>query len=863
MNHIIHLNEATCSDNVGGKAFHLAELIKVGITIPEAIVIKASAFELFVEKHKDILNPSLEKLYAKKEYSDYTSFAKNIAELIAKCNIPEEILIDGSNFISQLFSKGYTGVAVRSSCNMEDTDENTFAGQYETVLNVRTREEFSDAIKTCWASLYNQRVLQYCYNNSIDHQSIKINLLVQGMVNADCAGVLFTVNPLTGNDKEMVLEAVYGLGEALVQGVVTPDMYHYNWYDEKFEIIHSGKQEKYLTTTTNGSLTQWKENKNTTTILSEAQVNKLSQTALQIQKFYGAPQDIEWAIQNEKIVILQSRPLTSITFKVDDEWTTADLKDGGISCTNTTPFMYSLYEYAFESSMPAFLKSLHVYPKKKPAKWFNWWMGYSYWNMKAVKEGAKKIPGFIERKFDQDLGIEPDYKGDGYRTYFTPVSLFNGIRILMASNRSIAQRPFICKDALQKIKTIFFELEHINMSKINDANLFSRFRKLITEDYLLTESSYFSTIYDNSNATTFFHEALEKYNKKKKEKINYLQLITGLQNLSHLKPIYDLWDIRTEIKQDIAATIYFSKSTADMLKDLFFSNEDFPFKNNLQEYFIRYKYHSIRELDILVPHWIEDPKQVFETILDFLQQPDDNDPRALNKKQNTVYLESRKKIISKSLLKKLDIHRHLLWWREEMRDHSTKMYFWIRMFCLEMEKRLLAQKLLKIKDDIFYLRFDEVFKLLENYNTPILISKIEKNKLFYQCFTNFNKPNEILGRKAVKKKARDKNLKVFKGIACSPGNVEAKVCVIKSIYDVDKLIPGTILVTKFTDPAWTPAFAKIKGLITETGGILSHGAVVSREYGIPAVLAVQDITDILKDKMNVRIDGDTGEVTIL
>jgi hypothetical protein len=158
---------------------------------------------------------------------------------------------------------------------------------------------------------------------------------------------------------------------------------------------------------------------------------------LEIQHLYGFPVDIEWAIKDGELFILQARPMTSIRFITSNDWTNAELKDGGISSEITTPFMYSWFERVLETTMPPYLKSVRLHPDYKPKKWFTQFMLYSYWNLSAVKDGVKKLPGFIERDFDNNLGIRPHYEGDGHVTERTLKSVFNGIRIVLALKKSI------------------------------------------------------------------------------------------------------------------------------------------------------------------------------------------------------------------------------------------------------------------------------------------------------------------------------------------------------------------------------------------------------------------------------------------
>lgn len=860
MNYILDFSNIVLSPILGGKANKLVEMYQQGFQVPFGGVLLPEAFRFFVEE-----NPKLGKAIKSFILEDSDSNYQFLQEEIQNSVFPEKLENELKSFQSQLQQQQIFALAVRSSGALEDGNSTSFAGQFESYLNIQNFESLKTSILHCWTSLFGKKVVAYCKNNGIKLEDFSMSVVIQQQIFSEYSGVVFTVNPLTGNDKQMVIEAVSGVGEALVQGNIIPDSYLYDWYNEELEIERSGQQLQQLVGDSNSEGLLWKDFENSSQLLNENQIRELSQKCIEVQQFYGEPLDIEWAISNGKIFILQARPLTSIHFKVDYEWTTADLKDGGISSSITTPMMYTLYEYIFENTMPAYFDSIRILPKKKFNKWFNWWFGFSYWNMLAAKEGVKQIPGFNERNFDKSLGIEPDYEGNGHVTGFTPKSIFKGIQILLATNKSIAKRAGVCKKDIQFAREFFEEIEKIYRQNHSLSELLNFFKPMIEDTYLHIEGSYFFTIYDNSNAATFCQEAIDKTNKKRKEKISYLNLVAGLSNLSHMRPTYELWDLCELIKQDANALKFYSEQTAANLQKLIQENQPFPLKDELLRFIEKFKYHSLRELDIMVPNWDEDPRQLLDLLLNFISNPNIQNPKLSLKKQNESFTNEKKKLNSRSLLKKLTIHRHLLWWREEMRDYSSKMYYHIRKILLLIGEKMVQENLLKEVDDVFFLQFQELIEYADTKDKTRFQTLIEKNKIFYRSYRNFRNPNEIWQKRDFSKKKLNakSNDHSFQGIAGSHGHVVAKAVVIETIFDADKIKDGDILVTKFTDPAWTIYFARISGLVTESGGMLSHGAVVSREYGIPAILGLNNITTIIKTGDLLEIDGDSGEVTIL
>lgn len=819
-----HFQDNISSSITGGKARRLTELYVAGFPVPRGLIL---TFDIKLDKENaDVL----------------------ASEIDQWLQLHPEI----------------SSVAVRSSASLEDGNQFSFAGQFETYLHLKSTHSIIEAIHQCRASLQGEKVKQYIDNHRIDPQQLHVSVIIQEQIHSEASGVVFTVNPMTGNDKLMVIEAAFGQGEAMVQGSIQPDNYFYQWYDDALSIQSKGRQTRKLDFQEDGEGLVWKDVPAYDQVLTEEQIRQLCKICLDLQVFYGEPLDIEWAYANHQFYVLQARPVTHIHFDVEDEWTTADLKDGGISSSVTTPMMFSLYAYIFEHTMPDYLRQLHILPRKPVIKkWFNSWFGFSYWNMYGTKIAMKRLPGFNERNFDTSLGIHPDYEGNGQVTRLTPDSLITGIRALLATNRSIKHRIKNCQRQIHDVHTFFDELNKFLQHNPGLAEIRTFFNQMILKDYLQIEGSYFYTIYDNSNAATFCQEAIDKINKTTDDPIQYLHLVTGLTNLAHLRPGMDLWKIAEIIKKDAKAYHYFVHSDASALKYAFLSTIAFPYRSEIQTFVGKYKHHSLRELDLLVPNWGDDPQQVFDMLLFYLTDKHQADPALLEKKQLNIYSNELKRIQSKSLLKKVQAHREMLWWREEMRDHSSKMYHEIRRILLIIGDKMVEKQWILHRDDVFFLTFKELSDVTDA-NHLSYQSLIEKNKMFYQSFRNFKNPNEIWNKKNGNERIYSDNDKnTFQGIGGSQGLVQGRAVVIHSIFEADKIKEGDILVTRFTDPAWTCYFSRIAGLVTESGGILSHGAVVSREFGIPAVMGVENITHNIKTGDIIQVDGSSGLVVLV
>lgn len=835
MNYLKTFQEVLATENLGGKAFRLVQMYQAGFEVPTGAVLLPTAFQLFLNT-----NPNLDsvigrfcKLLTDKEI---TRVQKEFSNAVLPPSLESEI----RSYLAEHPAKSW---AIRSSGSMEDGSNASFAGQFESYLDAKNPDDVIQSVLQCWSSLYGQKVVRYCENKRLPLRDCQMSVVIQELVPSVASGVVFTVNPLTGNDKQMVIEAVSGLGESLVQGQVNPDHYLYDWYHETLE-VKSQFQQPHLT---------------------NQQIAALGARCLDIQQFYGEPMDIEWALDSRGFHILQARPLTAIHFDIKDEWTTADLKDGGISSSVATPMMYSLYEYIFENTMPEYFRLTKILPKQKFDKWFNWWFGYSYWNIGAAKQGVSQLPGFNERNFDTSLGIEPNYEGDGRVTGTTLKSLLHGIPILLATNKSIKNRIPACRADIAFAQERYAQTDAFLASKPSLSVLTAGFDAFVRETYLRLEGHYFFTVYDNSNAATFCQDAVDKVNKKQPGSVNYLNLVTGLSDLSHMRPTFDLWKLVEEIRLHSDAATFFALRPMEEVMDKLTGSEDCPFKAELNAFFQKYRYHSPRELDLTVPNWDEDFSQGIKLLQSFLRNDQHEDPVLSEQRQEAIFQKEWDKISDKGLLKAVKTHRDILWWREEMRDYSSKGYYYLRRYLLAIAEGMLREELISDPDDVHFLLFPELIDFVQSGNATKYQPLIAKNRKFFQSFRHFKNPNEI--RQARVEENLDTNAErnghSLQGIAGSHGRAVGRAVVVENVFEADQIQKGDILVTKFTDPGWTVYFAKIAGLITESGGILSHGAVVSREYGIPAIFGIKNVTQRIKTGDLLEMDGEKGIINLL
>lgn len=654
-----------------------------------------------------------------------------------------------------------TPLAVRSSASAEDGPSVSFAGQFRSFLNLRTVTEVETAMGECRASVHAPSVVDYCRKNGLEPGSLTMGVIVQRMIQPELAGVAFTINPTTGAE-EVVIEACEGLSDELLAGRKPALPPHH-------PILKRHRAE-------------------------------IERVARAIQRHFGAPQDIEFAIENGELHILQARPITRIQFAADvGEWTNADFRDGGVSCDVCTPLMWSLYDYIWEDSLKGFLKEIRLLGDDFPAG--RLFFGRPYWNLGAVKQCLAKLPGFVEREFDRDLNVQAEYEGDGI---CTPVTLGGVLRSLP----TVLAVPAIWKRQ-ERFDRAFLAGGFDTLTRRYDPttdDVERTFPDLIASAYRITETNYFRTIYCASLAKLAFMESFPD--------ADYPALVAALPTMKHLDPTRALREMAARGETDVEPLLR------------------------------QFGHRSRRELDLRAPRWDEDREWV-EALLRQQTDSGGSDPRPAYEAARARALAGLSWRQRRRFVRQLDRLRNFLWLREEMRDLSTRMYHLIRRYVLAIAARR------GLGDDIFFMSFQEIVD--DNR------SNIERQRERYESYRNFKAPNEIGARFRVEAPPAEGALR---GIGASHGIARGVTCVARNIEEATQAKPGSILVCPFTDPGWTPVLDRVAGVVTETGGLLSHAAVICREYGIPAVLGVADATRRIPHGRPVRVLGGEGMVEL-
>ncbi|MFR9751484.1 aminotransferase class III-fold pyridoxal phosphate-dependent enzyme [Nocardia sp. 004] len=732
-------------------------------------------------------------------------------------------------------------VAARSSGVLEDLDDASFAGQYESYLDITDVATLRSYIEQCRESVHNERVQAYLSRRGLAEADATVAVLVQRMIEARCAGVGFSIDVLSGIEDHAVLETCHGVGERLVSGQVTPTRYTVRLSDGGVVEREAGDEDVRLST---------------------ADTAALAALLLEVQARRHRPQDIEWAIDSEGALwLLQSRAVTAICWRTDiGQFSDADLRDGGVSARVCTPMMFSLYDNAFQYSMQRFFEGLGLAEPGVEQDWMAMYYGRAYWNVNAVKKCFQRIPGFDEQHFDDDLGVLNEYGPEGpVRTPNTPLTIARALPVALAVQRSYREQLATVDEFAASWPAKYAAWrERVRALPQTDAATFAAdLADCLLTVHATTERTYFTTIYHNSSLQTDFKQLLDKIDAATGATTSAIDLMGGLAEISHMalqRGIVELHRVAVESGLDSPA---WESALAGFLEEQGF--------------------HADAELDLTCPRWSEDPQRVrsmIEVMLDHGTAPADPAVTLVEqrKRYETELAAVRARVrarpmtrvrYAKSLDKQIERMRRYLVARERMREFSSQYYAVVRAYVVEAGTRLAAAGTLEYADDVFQLTIHELTDLVSGRVAAAeLAPVIAYRRAMYAGYRDLTPPHELGGGVTVAavREAGDGDLS---GLGCSPGVAEGTARVITSLASIDQLREGDILVTRFTDPGWTPALGLVAGVVTEVGGMLSHAAVIGREYGIPAVLNVAGATDAVRSGQRIRVDGSSGLVQIL
>ncbi len=851
----------------GGKAYHQAYLWQKGFNAPPGLIITAATFEAFLRAHQ--LNEKLAAL------DDHPGEAEQLHNQIEAANLPADLAALLKEKFSLAFPDDYPyGFAVRSSALDEDSSAHSFAGIHRTLLAI-ARGDVARAIIACWASALSPQAIEYRRENHLSLAHISIAVLIQPMLMPSSAGVAFTVDPITNNRDEMLINATYGLGEMLVSGYVTPDSLRLRKGNPPALISQQLGAKATELIWQNGALKRLpvSSERRQQFALSAAQQENLARELQRIESTFGAPQDVEWAYQDDRLFILQSRPVTTVASLANEEiiWSRMNLRE--VVPELPSPFMNGIMELSEPEFVSYYenigLKKSIVRPITKII------YGRPYFNLTTMKLMLEAL-GLPSDTMLRMMGHGEEFQGAiDYRINYRKMLTSPGIVI-----RSIINQRRTTPTIKQAIEQADAELAAYRSFDVDNAS-FAQIAKLFD-----SRRPYFTKFIHQSgsiagNISSKFLTILRLLGDTMPTPESFIntQIAIGEKNFSSQMGL-DLLLLGETARNDELCRQYFT-SERNNFSDYANALAGTQFLKQFQDFLARYGHRAIYESDPARPRYHEDPSyllftisnmataQQFVTAAQMCRQQEEQAAQEWQQLEKNLRARSIFAPIKLAMIRsQLKALKKLFALRERARAECMRVIDYLRSRHLRMAARLTREGYLASTDDFYYLEPARLVEILTNGNMSALQTLATQNRARYAFYEKLALPNllresEIASITKPELSAPADGRARFHGLAVSPGLIEAEVIVLKSPAEFARMQPGKILVAPATDPAWTPLFTLAVGVIVEIGGMLSHGSIVAREYGLPTVVNIPGITRRLRDGDRVMIDGAAGIVEVL
>jgi len=833
---------------VGGKGAHLGELSRIeGIRVPAGFCVTTDAFRRIMAEAPSI-DERLDRL---------SRLNPEIRRTLEGIAIPDDLAAAIILALARLGEQA--AYAVRSSATAEDLPTASFAGQQDTYLNVVGPAAILEHISRCWASLFTERAVTYRLRNGFDHRNVHMAVVVQQMVFPQAAGILFTADPVTSNRKVASVEATLGLGEALVSGLVNADMYKVR----DGEVVAKAVATKQLAIRASPAGGTQEEaidpERQEQPALTDAQVVRLAQLGRRIEAHFGHPQDIEWCLVDDEFQIVQSRPITTLfpIPAVDDQenhvyisvghqqMMTDPMKPLGLSfwqMTTPRPMFEAggrlFVDVVRDLGSPASRARLLVLGKSDPL------IGDA---LQSIVERGDFIPslpdqgpgaapaGGAQAPIETDPAIVTDLIG---RNQESIAALKRDIRTKSGS----ALFDFILAD-IQELKRILF-----------DPRSHQVFMGAMEATWWLNEQLH-AWLGEKNAADTLTQSV--PHNVTSEMGLALLDVADVIR--PHPEVVAFLQHVEDEGFLDELAKLAGGREARDAIR----------------AFLDMYGMRCVGEIDITRPRWSERPTTLVPVILGNIknfepgagkQRFEQGRQEAWTKEQELLERlralpDGEQK--AEEAKRMIDRVRTFIGYREYPKYGMVSRYFVYKQALLKEAGRLVQAHVLREKEDIFYLTFQELHDIVRTDQVDDqLISQRKDAFRSYQALTPprvFTSDGEVF---AGAYRRDDVPTGALVGLPVSAGTIEGRARVILDMAEAD-LEPGDILVTAYTDPSWSPLFVAITGLVTEVGGLMTHGAVIAREYGLPAVVGVEHATRLIQDGQRIRVNGTDGYVEIL
>ncbi|MFE5177577.1 rifamycin-inactivating phosphotransferase [Streptomyces sp. NPDC056634] len=845
---------------VGGKGAHLGGLSRIeGIRVPGGFCVTTDAFRRIIAE-APLIDDRLDRLSRLNpdDREAIRTLSAEIRRTIEEIAIPGDLAAAITRALSLLGDQA--AYAVRSSATAEDLPTASFAGQQDTYLNVMGPTEILRHVSRCWASLFTERAVTYRQRNGIDHRTVHMAVVVQRMVFPHASGILFTADPVTGNRKVATVDAGFGLGEALVSGLVNPDVFKVR-DGEVVEKAIAAKQRAVHALPAGGTQEVAIESQRQgQPALTDAQAVRLVQLGRRIEAHFGRPQDIEWCLVDDGFQIVQSRPITTLfpIPEADDRenHVYVSVGHGQMMTDPMKPLGFSMWQLTAMVPMQEAGGRLFVDVTRRLAS-----PASRAGLLEAMGKGDPLIRHALETVLDRDGFVPslPDASPGGRPAGGAPAP--------------IDTDPALVTGLIERSQASVADLECDIRTKTGP-ELFDFLLEAFEEHKrVLSDPLSIQAIMAGMEATWWLNDRLQEW-LGEKNAADTLTLsapdnITSEMGLA-------LLDVADVIRPQPEVVAFLQGVDGDdFMDELAKLAGGTEARDAIEAYLDRYGMRCVGEIDITRPRWRERPGTLVPVILDNVRN---FEPGAAERRFEQGRLKAQKK--ERDVLSRLralpdgdrkadevkgmiDRVRTFIGYREYPKYGIISRYFVYKQALLAEAGRLVQADVLHEKEDVFYLTFQEFHDVARSHQANDEL--IRQRKEAFRSYHALTPPRVLTsdGEALTGAYRRDDvPAGALVGVPVSAGTIEGRARVILDMADAD-LEAGDILVTAFTDPSWSPLFVGIAGLVTEVGGLMTHGAVIAREYGLPAVVGVEQATRLIRDGQRIRVHGTDGYVEIL
>ncbi|MCZ4099673.1 rifamycin-inactivating phosphotransferase [Streptomyces sp. H39-C1] len=842
---------------VGGKGAHLGGLSRIeGIRVPGGFCVTTDAFRRIMAEALSI-DDQLDQLSRVNpdDREAIRTLSAQIRRTIEGIAIPGDLAAAITRSLARLGEQA--AYAVRSSATAEDLPTASFAGQQDTYLNIVGPTAILQHVSRCWASLFTERAVTYRRRNGIDHRTVHMAVVVQQMAFPHAAGILFTADPVTGNRKVATVDAGFGLGEALVSGLVNPDVYTVRHGEVIAKAIGAKQRAIYALPAGGTQEVAIDSQRQEQPALTDAQVVLLGR---RIEAHFGRPQDIEWCLVDDGFQIVQSRPITTL-FPIpesgdQENHVYVSVGHQQMMTDPMKPLGFSMWQLTAMVPMHEAGGRLFVDVTRRLAS-----PASRAGLLDIMGKGDPLVRDALETVLDRDGFVPslPDAGPGGPQAGSPPAP--------------IETDPAIVTELIERSRLSIAALERAIRTKTGQA-LFDFLLEAFEEHKrVLSDPLSLQVIMAGMESTWWLNDKLQEW-LGEKNAADTLTLsapdnVTSEMGLA-------LLDV-ADVIRPYPEVVTFLQGVEDegFLDELAKVAGGTEARDAIEAYLDRYGMRCVGEIDITRPRWRERPTTLVPVILDNVRifEPgaaerrfEEGRQKALKKEQDVL---SRLRALpdgdrkADETKRMIDRVRTFIGYREYPKYGIISRYFVYKQALLAEAERLVQADVLPAKEDIFYLTFQEFHDVVRSHQVDDQF--IQERKDAFRSYHALTPPRVLTSDgEAVTGAYRrdDAPAGALIGLPVSAGTIEGRARVILDMAEAD-LEAGDILVTAFTDPSWSPLFVGIAGLVTEVGGLMTHGAVIAREYGLPAIVGVEQATRLIKDGQRIRVHGTDGYIEIL